>query len=226
MSSTHKPYPLSVQTFCDILKGGFVYVDKTPWIHRIVSIPKGAFFLSRPRRFGKSLLVSTLKALFLGKRELFRGLAIEKLPYAWESYPVIHLDLGDNPPRSPEELEENLEFAISREASSHGVKVTARPCHLMLAELIQELGRRGKAVVLIDEYDKPILGNIEDTPVRRRPWRRSGSGSTARSTSGAGRRSCSWAPHLTRPRGTSGNGRWSAWGPGRRSRSGGTGPRQ
>jgi hypothetical protein len=162
-----KPYPLSIHTYEKLIQDGCLYVDKTARIHRLVEGPPGAFFLSRPRRFGKSLLVSTLKAIFLGKRELFRGLAIENLAYEWKPHPVIHLDLGDKQSNSAEGLEENLRFAISREALFHGVKVTSRSCQLMFAELIQELSGRGKVVVLIDEYDKPILGNIENTALVR-----------------------------------------------------------
>ena len=159
-----KPYPLSVHTFSDLIQGGFLYVDKTAWIHRIVSIPKGAFFLSRPRRFGKSLLLSTFKAIFLGERSLFEGLAIDKLPYDWKPYPVIHLDLGAKQADSADRLEELLCYGLDDCSRLYGVNLERRGAGARFDELIQAIARRvGKVVVLIDEYDKPILGNIQNT---------------------------------------------------------------
>ncbi|MBI4606358.1 MAG: AAA family ATPase, partial [Planctomycetes bacterium] len=162
-----KPYPLSVHTFEKLIQDGCLYVDKTAQIHRLVSGPGGAFFLSRPRRFGKSLLLSTLKAIFLGKRELFRGLAIEKLAYEWKAHPVIHLDLGDRQGSSAALLERLLTEAVDDSAAGHGVGLSREGAASRFRELIGKLAARGKVVVLIDEYDKPILGNIENTAVVR-----------------------------------------------------------
>ena len=86
-------YPIGIQTFEKLRKEGFVYVDKTALLHKMVH-EGNYYFLSRPRRFGKSLLVSTLKAYFEGKKELFHGLAIEKLEQQWRVHPVLHLDLN------------------------------------------------------------------------------------------------------------------------------------
>ena len=86
-------YPIGIQDFKSIVDGGFVYVDKTALLHKMVTEGK-IYFLSRPRRFGKSLLVSTLKYYFGGERELFRGLAIEDLEQEWEQYPVFHIDFN------------------------------------------------------------------------------------------------------------------------------------
>ena len=86
-----KPLPVGIQTFGDIIRGGFVYVDKTRWIYALVRYPKGVYFLSRPRRFGKSLLLSILEAIFRGRRELFAGLWLDESDYAREEHPVVRV---------------------------------------------------------------------------------------------------------------------------------------
>lgn len=105
-------YPIGIQTFEEIRKGRYVYVDKTELIYKLVNSGK-YFFLSRPRRFGKSLLISTLEAYFSGRKELFEGLAIERLENGWMEYPVLHLDLNtqkyDTSKALLNVLEENLE---------------------------------------------------------------------------------------------------------------------
>jgi hypothetical protein len=123
------------------------------------------YFLSRPRRFGKSLTISTLEAIFEGRRELFRGLTIDATDYDWKPYPIIRIDLGDKQARSAEELKEVLTFTVGEQAVRIGMKVTANLPHLQFRELVTTLGRDEKVVILIDEYDKPILGNIENPAV-------------------------------------------------------------
>ncbi|MBI4602036.1 MAG: ATP-binding protein [Planctomycetes bacterium] len=158
-----KPYPLSIHTFEKLIRDGCLYVDKTAKIHRLVSGPSGAFFLSRPRRFGKSLLLSTFKAIFLGERDLFQGLAIDKLPYDWKTYPVIHLDLAPKEISKASDLREYLSNETGRLAREHGLKLETSAHDERFLELIRRLQEaKGKVVVLIDEYDKPILGNIEN----------------------------------------------------------------
>jgi len=88
-----KPLTTSIFTFSNLIEGGFLYVDKTAAIGKLIE-RDGQYFLARPRRFGKSLLISTLKAIFQGKRELFNGVAIDEMDYDWKSHPVIHLDMG------------------------------------------------------------------------------------------------------------------------------------
>ena len=90
-----KDISTSTFNFDKLISNGFLYVDKTDYIHKLLRPAFGEFFLSRPRRFGKSLLISTLKAVFLGRRELFKGLAIDSMEYDWKSFPVIHLDFGN-----------------------------------------------------------------------------------------------------------------------------------
>ena len=104
-------YPIGIQNFEDLRNGGYVYVDKTDKIYDLVSTGK-YYFLSRPRRFGKSLLVSTMEAYFQGKRELFRGLAMETLEKEWKEYPVLHLDLSGASYTSREVLDSKLANAL------------------------------------------------------------------------------------------------------------------
>ncbi len=157
----------SVYTFEDLIKGNFLYVDKTEYIWQLVKPAKGMYFLSRPRRFGKSLLLSTLKAVFEGKKELFKGLALNDKPYDWKVYPVIHLSFGDYGVVSDAfgEFPEYLMSKMRSLAMEHSVTLTEKTPGLCFAELIDTLARKGQVVILIDEYDKPILNNISDANV-------------------------------------------------------------
>ena len=157
----------SVYTFADLIADDFLYVDKTEFIWKLVSRGKGLYFLSRPRRFGKSLTLSTLKAVFEGRRELFEGLAIAEKGYGWKPYPVIHLDLNGLDFSTPEELETSLQALIREQADSHGVPLAPSSAILMLRDLIGALAAQEQVVVLVDEYDKPILSNLDpDDPDR------------------------------------------------------------
>ena len=89
-----KPLPIGLSTLRDLIQGGYLYIDKTKWIYDLVRYPKGLYFLSRPRRFGKSLMVSTLEAIFLGNRDLFKGLSIDQTDYQWQVHPVIRIDFS------------------------------------------------------------------------------------------------------------------------------------
>ena len=104
-------YPIGIQSFSEIRQNGYVYVDKTALMYKLLSEGK-YYFLSRPRRFGKSLLISTLEAYFLGKKELFEGLAVAELEKDWVEYPVLHLDLNTEKYDSPEALINKLSGAI------------------------------------------------------------------------------------------------------------------
>ena len=156
-----KPLTTSVYTFCDLIAGGYLYVDKTPGIYELVRGYKGQYFLARPRRFGKSLLISTLKAIFQGRRELFDGLFLATADYDWKPYPVIHLDMGSSAAQTPEELESNLMRRIKRSAEDNKCSVASTFAYQAFEELILELSERGgKVVILVDEYDKPLLGHL------------------------------------------------------------------
>ena len=159
-------YPIGIQSFDRIREDGYVYVDKTALIYELVS--KGTiYFLSRPRRFGKSLLVSTLENYFLGRRELFRGLAIDSLEKEWKEYPVFHIDFNGKNFTSPMELKETIETFVAKCEEKYGKDELANTYGDRLAYVFEKAhektGRR--VVVLIDEYDKPLLDVMNtDTP--------------------------------------------------------------
>ena len=104
MEQTLKNLPIGIQDFESLINDGYLYVDKTALMHRLATTGR-YYFLSRPRRFGKSLLISTLKAYFLGKKELFKGLAVERLEQKWTAYPVLHLDLNTAKYKASESLD-------------------------------------------------------------------------------------------------------------------------
>ena len=150
--------PIGIQTFSDIRQHGYLYVDKTALIWQIVNNGK-PYFLSRPRRFGKSLLLSTFEAYFEGKKELFEGLAIEKLEEKWEKHPVLHLDLNARKYERPEDLIAMLNQYLEKWEAKYGDEKKDRAPEERLEYVIQRAYEQtGKGVVvLVDEYDKPLL---------------------------------------------------------------------
>jgi len=154
-------YPVGVQDFESLRKDNYLYIDKTALIYKLVSTGR-YYFISRPRRFGKSLLVSTLSAYFQGKKELFEGLAIEKLEKEWKRVPVFHLDLNNGKYDSLEGLNAVLNDHLSRWESIYGTRPSEQTLSLRFAGVIerahQQTGER--VAILIDEYDKPLLQNI------------------------------------------------------------------
>ena len=155
-------YPIGIQDFESIINGGYVYVDKTALIYRLITEGK-IYFLSRPRRFGKSLLVSTLDAYFKGKKDLFKGLAIDELEKEWAEYPVFHIDFNGEDYTKPGKLEEKIVGAIETWEAEYGrdpyKKALGDRFIYVLAQAAKRYGRR--AVVLIDEYDKPLLDVLD-----------------------------------------------------------------
>ena len=111
-----QPFTTSIYTFANLRDEGFLYVDKTAGIHALIRRP-GQYFMSRPRRFGKSLLISTLKAIFQGRREFFDGLFLAGTDYDWKTYPVIHLDMGDRPAETVARLETSLCDCLDEQAA-------------------------------------------------------------------------------------------------------------
>ena len=157
-------YPVGIQTFSEITKNDYVYVDKTDLVWRLAHSSK-YIFLSRPRRFGKSLLCSSLASYFRGERELFEGLKIMELEKDWESYPVIHLDLSTAKNReTPEELSRVLILLLDDVAVAYGKKESEKSPGDMLKGLIKRAHERtGKQVVVIlDEYDAPLLDVLHE----------------------------------------------------------------
>lgn len=154
-------YPIGIQTFEKIIEEGYLYVDKTRYVHEIVNTGK-YYFLSRPRRFGKSLLLSTIDALFQGKRELFKGLAIENMNWNWEKYPVFHLDLTGKVYDKETELDDILNEHLRRWESEYGYSLEGvEPDERFRTLILNAYEVTGKnVVVLIDEYDQPIVHNI------------------------------------------------------------------
>ena len=156
----------SVYSFKDMIQGNFLYVDKTEYIWQLIKPAKEMYFLSRPRRFGKSLLLSTLKAVFEGKKELFEGLALYDKPYDWKKYPVIHIDMNGRDFGTLEKMEQSLRQILLEQADMFGVDLKETASSAMFHNLIKTLhDRDGDVVILLDEYDKPILGNISKKDV-------------------------------------------------------------
>ena len=156
-----KDLTTSIYTFEDLIQGNFLYVDKTEFIWQLVRPVGESYFLSRPRRFGKSLTVSTLKAVFEGRKELFKGLALYDKPYDWKTHPVIHLDMNGRDFSTLESMEERFRQILREQAEINGVTLKETSSDTMFHELIKTLhDQKGDVVILLDEYDKPILNNI------------------------------------------------------------------
>ena len=151
-------YPIGIQDFAKIIEDGYVYVDKTDLVYKLVT-GGNIYFLSRPRRFGKSLLVSTLKYYFLGKKDLFKGLAIDSMEKEWKEYPVFHLDFNGTNFGNDGTLKNRVEGAIRTWESVWGKDPINEDYGSRFAYVLKKAhettGQR--AVVLIDEYDKPLL---------------------------------------------------------------------
>ena len=154
-----KLYPVGIQTFEEIRRRDLLYIDKTEYIYRMTHSGGKYFFLSRPRRFGKSLLVSTFDSYFSGKKDLFEGLAIEKLEQDWTKYPVLHFDMSGGKHMEKEQLEEYLDFILSKQEKIWGITKPVEGANNRLTNLIttafENTGKQ--VVVLIDEYDAPML---------------------------------------------------------------------
>ncbi len=154
-------YPIGIQDFEKIRQQDCVYIDKTALVYQLVS-GIGYYILSRPRRFGKSLLISTMEAYFLGKKELFKGLAMEQLEQEWTVYPVLHLDLNAAEYKKENDLYEELNRNLLRWESIYekgeGEVSPSQRFAGIIERACEKTGQ--KVVILIDEYDKPLLNTI------------------------------------------------------------------
>lgn len=160
-----KPVQASSYTFRSIIQGGYLYIDKTQALYELVQGAIGVYFLSRPRRFGKSLTVSTLEEIFRGNKELFQGLWIYESDYGWEKHPVIRIDFSRLQAKSAADLQSRIAHHLHRIAREHGITLQDSPAFDVLwDDLIVQLAAEKQVVVLIDEYDKPILDNIDNLP--------------------------------------------------------------
>lgn len=162
-NSIVRKLPIGIQTFEKIREGNYVYVDKTEWVWRMASL-ETPFFLSRPRRFGKSLLLSTFEAYFKGRKDLFKGLAIERLEQDWIEYPVIHLDLNAKKFDTGEDLirlvDRQLLVYEAIYGSSDADETIDDRLFTLLRLICEQTGKR--VVVLVDEYDKPLLQSFDN----------------------------------------------------------------
>ncbi|MCD8202078.1 MAG: ATP-binding protein [Prevotella sp.] len=156
-------YPIGIQGFETVITNGYVYVDKTARMYDLISSGR-YYFLSRPRRFGKSLLVSAMKAYFEGRKELFKGLAIEKLEKEWKQYPVLHLDLNSGEYDSVDNLEKELNTILAKWEMIYGSLETEETLTSRFKGIIERAYKKTglQVVILVDEYDKPILTAIDD----------------------------------------------------------------
>ena len=168
--------PVGIQTFSNIIEGNRLYIDKTEYVYNLAHSAPKYYFLSRPRRFGKSLLTSTLKSYFEGRKELFKGLAIDKLETEWTQYPVLHFDMSTAKHVDREQLESMLRFQLSEYERIYGKAEDAEKINDRLKSLIiracEQTGQ--KVVVLIDEYDAPLLDVMheeENLPILRNVMR-------------------------------------------------------
>ncbi len=157
-----KQIPIGIQAFSALIKEGFVYLDKTDMVYKLAN-RKACYFLSRPRRFGKSLTVSTLKAYFDGQKELFAGLKIEKLESKWEKYPVLYFDFNNAKYDSIENFQNTLDSKLEDYETLYGIqakKEFATRFEKIIKAANNQTGK--EVVVLVDEYDKPLLNNIDN----------------------------------------------------------------
>ena len=164
MQYTRRLYPIGIQTFEKIRTRNYMYVDKTEYIYRMVHADSNYFFLSRPRRFGKSLLTSTLEAYFQGRKDLFKGLAMDLLETEWTEYPVLRFDMSLGKHMEKEQLERYLSSQLELMEHKYGILTESPDANIRLTNLIRrayvQTGRQ--VVVLIDEYDAPLLDVVHE----------------------------------------------------------------
>ncbi len=158
----NKKLSLGMQSFSRLIENNCIYVDKTEIIHTLIEAGS-YYFLSRPRRFGKSLLITTLKELFSGNKKLFKSTYIASSDYEWSEHPIVYLDFSTLSLKSPEDLELDLLRSLKKIAKHYGVEVDEDvSIPMRTVSLIEQLAPKGKVVVLIDEYDYPLVNNIDD----------------------------------------------------------------
>ena len=163
-----KIYPIGIQNFENIRNDVYLYIDKTALMYQMVKTGS-YYFLSRPRRFGKSLLISTLEAYFQGKKELFTGLAVERLEKDWIKYPILHLDLNIEKYDTPESLDNILEKSLTAWEKLYGAEPSERSFSLRFAGIIERACKQAgqRVVILVDEYDKPMLQAIGNEKLQK-----------------------------------------------------------
>ena len=156
--------PIGLQNIQEIITDGYIYVDKTQFALELIQTGKH-YFLSRPRRFGKSLFVSTLAEIFKGNKALFEGCHIAESNYDWKPYPVLYLDFANMANQTPEELKVDLRDALNTTGEEEDIEVVKPSLQSQLKALIKALASKERVVVLIDEYDKPLIDNLHNLEV-------------------------------------------------------------
>ena len=164
MEDLQRLYPIGIQTFSKIREGNYLYIDKTEYVYRMTHSASSYMFLSRPRRFGKSLLTSTLHSYFSGRKELFHGLAMEKLEKEWTEYPVLHFDMSTAKHADSEQLLQELNLKLYGYEQIYGrLEEEVNPNQRLMGLIKRAYEQTGKkVVVLIDEYDAPLLDVVHE----------------------------------------------------------------
>ena len=164
MEDLQRLYPIGIQTFSKIREGNYLYIDKTEYVYRMTHSASSYMFLSRPRRFGKSLLTSTLHSYFSGRKELFHGLAMEKLEKEWTEYPVLHFDMSTAKHADSEQLLQELNLKLYGYEQIYGrLEEEVNPNQRLMGLIKRAYEQTGKkVVVLIDEYDSPLLDVVHE----------------------------------------------------------------
>ena len=159
-----KNLPIGLQTIQEIITKDYIYVDKTQFALELIQTGKHYFF-SRPRRFGKSLFISTLEEIFKGNKALFEGCHIAQSNYDWKTHPVLLLNFGDIKNKTPEKLEIDLRDTLNTIGEEQGIEVVKPSLESHLKALIKALAKNGRVVILIDEYDKPLIDHLHNQEV-------------------------------------------------------------
>ncbi|MEM7175218.1 MAG: AAA family ATPase [Chlamydiota bacterium] len=163
-----KKLPIGIQNIEKILANGeYVYVDKTGFAYQLIDEGIPHYFLSRPRRFGKSLFVNTLEHIFRGRKELFKECQIYRSDYDWQEYPVLHFDFSSIENRDPIEFKNSLKRKLQSIGESLGIPVEVPTLQEGLSFLVVALSQQSRVVVLVDEYDKPIINNLDNLEVAK-----------------------------------------------------------
>ena len=154
--------PIGIQTLSEIINNGYLYVDKTKYVYNLINTGK-YYFYARPRRFGKSLTCSTLESIFNGDKELFKGLWIYNADWKWEKHPIIKLSFTGIGHENPEDMEKHLFYRLQEIAKEYNIKEEkAFSSKTLFSFLVKQLSKKNKVVLLIDEYDKPIIDHLDN----------------------------------------------------------------
>ncbi|WP_194848080.1 ATP-binding protein [Candidatus Neptunochlamydia vexilliferae] len=163
-----KKLPLGIQSISKILADrDYVYMDKTGFIKELLDEGSPHYFISRPRRFGKSLFLNTLEEIFKGNKELFKECYIYNSDYDWQEYPVLYFDFAQILNTSPEQLETGLKEALEDIATAYGISITGASSQSQLKRLVMQLSKKNQVVILIDEYDQPIINNLQSVEITK-----------------------------------------------------------